>query len=185
MTAKDLLNQKKPIFEGILGFYKTDIATIRTSRATPAIVEDIKVDYYGQNMRVKELASITVPEPRVLIIQPWDKGAVKAIEEAIRKSELGLSPVVDGQIIRLNIPPLTEERRREFVRLLKQKTEGARIKIRRAREEIWDKVQRMEKEGEIPEDDKFWAKDQLQKIVDEYNGKIEELEIKKERELTS
>jgi len=183
MTVKELLNQKKPAFEGVLSFYKTDIGTIRTSRATPAIVEDIKVDYYGQNMRVKELASITVPEPRILIIQPWDKGAIKAIEEAIRKSELGLSPVVDGQIIRLNIPPLTEERRREFVKLLKQKTEEARIKIRRVREEIWDKVQRMEKEGEIPEDDKFWAKDQLQKIVEEYNQKIEELERKKEQEL--
>ena len=168
-----------------MGFYKTDIATIRTSRATPAMVEDIKVEFYGQSMRVKELASITAPEPRALVIQPWDKGALKAIEEAIRKSEIGLSPVVDGTVIRLNIPPLTEERRKEFIKLLKQKTEEARVKIRRAREEIWDRVQKMERSGEIPEDDKFWAKDQLQKIVDEYNGKAGELEKKKEQELMS
>lgn len=183
MTVKELLNQKKPVFEGILGFYKSDIAIIRTSRATPALVEDIKVNYYGQSMHVKELASITAPEPRTLIIQPWDKGAIEAIEGAIRKSEIGISPVVDGQVVRLNLPPLTEERRREFIKLLKQKTEEARVKIRRAREEIWDRIQKMERSGEIPEDDKFWAKDQLQKIVDEYNGKIEELEKKKEQEL--
>ena len=166
-----------------MSFYKSDIATIRTSRATPALIEDVKADFYGQSMRLKELASITAPEPRVLIIQPWDKGAIKAIEDAIRKSEIGLNPVVDGTVIRLNLPPLTEERRREFIRLLKQKTEEARVKIRRSREEIWDKIQKMERGGEIPEDDKFWGKDELQKAVDEYNGRIGELEKKKEQEL--
>jgi ribosome recycling factor len=183
MTVKDLLNQKKAGFEGILGFYKTDIAGIRTNRATPAMVEDIRVDYYGQSMRVKELASITVPEPRTVLIQPWDKGAMDAISGAIRKSELGLNPVVDGQAVRLNIPALTEERRREFIKLLKQKTEDARVKIRHAREEVWDRIQKMEKAGEIREDDKFRGKDELQKMVDEYNGKMEELEKKKEQEL--
>ena len=185
VTAKDLLNQKKPVFEGILSFYKNDIATVRTSRATPAMVEDIKVDYYGQNLRVRELASITAPEPRTLIIQPWDKGATEAISGAIRKSEIGLNPVVDGQVIRINVPSLTEERRREFIKLLKQKTEEARVKIRRAREEIWDKIQKMERGGEIREDDKFRGKDELQKTVDEYNGKMGELERKKEQELLS
>ena len=166
-------------------FYKNDIATVRTSRATPAMVEDIKVDYYGQNLRVRELASITAPEPRTLIIQPWDKGATEAISGAIRKSEIGLNPVVDGQVIRINVPSLTEERRREFIKLLKQKTEEARVKIRRAREEIWDKIQKMERGGEIREDDKFRGKDELQKTVDEYNGKMGELERKKEQELLS
>lgn len=185
MTTKELLNQKKPVFEGVLGFYKNDVATIRTSRATPAMVEDIKVDFYGQSMRVKELASITAPEPRMLVIQPWDKGATEAISGAIRKSEIGVNPVVDGQVIRLNIPPLTEERRKEFIKLLKQKTEEARVKIRHAREEIWDRIQKMERGGEIREDDKFRGKDELQKMVDEYNRKIEELERKKEQELMS
>jgi len=123
MTTKDLINQKKGNFDGVLEFYKNDIATIRTGRATPATVEDIVVDAYGQKMHIKELASIVAPEPRSLVIQPWDKGVVEAISGAIRKSEIGLNPVVDGQTIRLNIPPLTEERRKEFIKLLKQKTE--------------------------------------------------------------
>ncbi len=185
MNIKDFLNQKKPNFEGAFNFYKSDIATIRTGRATPALVEDVLVDYYGQKMRVKELATITAPEPRSLLIQPWDKGAVEPISGAIRKSEIGLSPVVDGQSIRLNIPSLTEERRKEFIKLLKQKTEEARVKVRKIREEIWDKIQDMEKNGEIREDDKFKGKDDLQKMVDEYNKKFEELEKKKETELMS
>ena len=184
MNVKELLNQKKSSFEGILEFYKSDIATIRTGRATPALVEDVAVEVYGQRMTVKELATITAPEPRSLLIQPWDKSVVAAIEGAIRKSELGLNPVVDSQSIRLNIPSLTEERRKEFIKLLKQKTEEARVKIRRIREEIWHKAQAMEQAHEISEDDKFKAKDDLQKLVDDYNKKIEELEKKKEIELT-
>jgi ribosome recycling factor len=183
MVTKDLINQKKPSFDAVLDFYKTDIASIRTGRATPALVEDIVVDTYGQKMRIKELATITAPEPRSLLIQPWDKGVVSGIEGAIRKSELGLNPVVDGQTIRLSIPSLTEERRKEFIKLLKQKTEESRVKIRRIREEIWHKVQTMERDHEINEDDKFKARDDLQKLVDDYNKKIEELEKRKEQEL--
>jgi len=185
MTAKELLNQKKAGFDGIFDFYKKDVAAIRTNRATPALVEDIRVDFYGQSMRVKELASINVPEPRMIIIQPWDKGVLGAIAGAIVKSDLGLNPAVEGNAIRLILPPLTEESRRELIKLLKHKTEEARIKLRRIREEVWDKIQKMERGGEIPEDDKFWAKDELQKMVDEYNKKIEELERKKEQELLS
>ena len=183
MDAKTLINQKKPSFDGVLDFYKNDIASIRTGRATPSLVEDVIVDAYGQRMHIKELATITAPEPRSLLIQPWDKGVLSAIEGAIRKSELGLNPVVDGQVIRLNIPALTEERRKEFIKLLKQKTEESRVKIRRVREEIWNKVQAMEREHAISEDDKFKTKDDLQKLVDDYNKKIEELETRKEQEL--
>lgn len=185
MGYKDIINQKRPEFDKILDFYKSDIATIRTGRANPALVEDIEVNYYDQKYRIKELASISAPEPRTIAIQPWDRGAVEAISGAIRKSDLGLNPVVDGQIIRLNIPPLTEERRKEFVKLLKQKTEDAKIKFRRVREEVWDKVQKMEKAHEIREDEKFKAKDELQKLIDEYSKKAEEMEKKKEGELMS
>lgn len=183
MAIKDLFNQKKLEFEKVLDFYKSDIASIRTGRATPVLVEDVAVEAYGQKMTLKELATITTPEPRLLLIQPWDKGVLQIIENAIRKSEIGLSPVVDGQTIRLNIPPLTEERRREFIKLLKQKTEDARVKIRRIREDTWHKIQAMERGQEIREDEKFKAKDELQKMVDEYNKTIEELEKKKEAEL--
>ena len=185
MNTKDLINQKKSGFDGVLAFYQKDISNIRTGRATPSLVEDITLDAYGQKMTIKELATINAPEPRSLVIQPWDKGVVAAIAGAIRKSDLGLNPVVDGQIIRLNIPPLTEERRKEFIKLLKQKTEESRVKIRRLREEIWHKVQTMEQAHEINEDDKFKAKEDLQKLVDDYNKKIEELEKKKELEVMS
>jgi len=178
-----LLNQKKTGFDGVLEFYKNDIAAVRTNRATPALVENVPVDYYDQKLKIKELASITVPEPRTIVIQPWDKGALGPIAAAITKSNLGLNPAIDGNAVRLVLPPLTEESRRELAKLLKRKTEEARIKIRRTREEAWDKIQRMERDGEIPEDDKFWAKDELQKIIGEYNKKIEELEKKKEAEL--
>lgn len=185
MNAKDLINQRRPDFEKAFDFYKNDIASIRTGRATPSLVENIEVNYYDQKFRVKELASISAPEPRTLVIQPWDKNAAEPIAGAVRKSDLGLSPVVDGQIIRLNIPPLTEERRREFIKVLKQKTEQARMRMRHIREEIWDKVQKMERAHEIREDDKFRAKDDLQKLIDEYNKKMEGLEKAKETELIS
>jgi|SRR3989344_1075153 len=185
MSIAELLKQKRPSLDAVLDFYKSDIASIRTGRATSSLVEDIVVDVYGQKMHIKELSTITVPEPKSLLIQPWDKSSVPAIEGAIRKSDLGLSPVVDGQAIRLNIPSLTEERRKEFVKLLKQKSEEAKIKMRRVREEILDKVQSMERAHEIREDDKFKAKEDLQKLIDDYNKKIGELEAKKEAELMS
>ena len=184
-TVKDLINQKKPEFDKIFDFYKSDIATIRTGRANPAIVEAVAVNYFDQKYRVKELATITTPEPRTINIQPWDKGAVEAIAGAIRNSDLGLNPVVDGMVIRLNIPPLTEERRREFIKLLKQKSEDAKVKLRRAREEVWTKVQHLVKDGQLREDDKFRAKDDLQKLIDDFQQKVENLESKKGEELMS
>lgn len=183
LAVKDLINQKKPDFEKILNFYKAEIAAIRTNRATPALVEDISVDYYNQRLKIKELGSITVPEPRTIVIQPWDKSALEAIGGAISQSGIGLNPVSDGDVVRLNLPPLTEERRKEFVKLLKQKTEDAKIKIRRTREELWNKVQHLGKEHQIREDDKFRAKEELQRLIDDYNRKVEDMEKKKTSEL--
>lgn len=164
-------------FESILNFYKTDISSIRTGRATPALVEDLLVEAYGQKMTVKELASINTPEPRTVVIQPWDKSVLEAISSAIQKSSVGLAPIADGDVIRLNIPQLTEERRKDFIKVLKQKTEAARIKIRQAREEV------IKTFADMNEDQTFRSKADLQKTVDEYNKKLEELEKKKEAEL--
>ena len=164
-------------FQNIVEHYKADISSIRSGRATPALVEDLTVDAYGQKMKLKELASISIPEPRTIAIQPWDKGVLEAISKAIQESNLGMNPIADGDIIRLNLPMLTEERRKEFIKLLKQKTEHARIQIRRVREEIHKTFSDMSK------DEEFRAKENLQKTVDEYNKKIEELEKKKEGEL--
>ncbi len=185
MTIKELFAKKKLDFDAIIEFYKKEAASIRTGRATPALVEDIQVDYYGQLMHIKELASMSVPEPRTLAIQPWDKGAVEPISGAIRKSELQLAPVVDGQIIRITIPQLTEERRKEFVKTLNKKAEEQRIKIRQVREHALNDITKLEKDGEITEDQRFDAREDLQKTVESYNQQIADIEKKKEAEIMS
>lgn len=183
MTVPEVLKKHTGEFENTLAYYQNDIGSIRTGRATPALVEDIKVNAYGQEMKIKELASITVPEPRTIAIQPWDRGVIEALNGAIMKSDIGITPAVDGQVIRLTIPQLTEERRKELTKVLNKKTEEARIKVRRIREDAWNEIQKLEKDGAIRENDKFKGKEDLQKIVDDFNKKIEELEKKKEAEL--
>lgn len=180
---KEILDKVKTEFNKIMEQFKQDIAQIRTSRAGPSLIENIKVNVYGSISSVREVATITVPEPRVLVIQPWDKSILKDLESALRKSETELNPVVDDNVIRINIPPLNEERRKEFIKLLHKKMETSRIRMRQAREDAWKKTQKMEKGGEIREDEKFKVKDKLQDLVDEYNGKIEELGKQKEKEL--
>src|SRR3989344_7903970 len=179
MQYKELFIKLREELDGFMLCFKQDIGSIRTSRATPSLVEDLQVEYFGTRYHIKELASLNVPEPRVLVIQPWDKNALEAISGAIQKSSIGLNPVVDGQVIRLTMPMLTEERRKEFIKLLKHKTEETRIKVRRGRDEVWDKIQKLAKDAEIREDDKFRGKEDLQKIVDEYNKRLEDLEKKK------
>ncbi len=180
---KDLIASRKKDFEAALEAAKVEAAGIRTGRANPSLVEDIPVDYMGSRSRIKELASISAPEPRVIVIQPWDTSVVPLIEKAIRESSLGLNPANDGHSIRLTIPALTEERRKEFIRVLHQKIEEIRIRIRQTREDVLKKVQNEVKEGKGREDDVRLAKDELQKIIDDLHKKIEELVKKKEQEL--
>lgn len=182
---RELINQRKKDFDGVLGFAKNQFATIRTGRAHSSMVEDLLVDYMGSKLRVKELATISVPEPRVLFIQPWDKSAIPLLEKTIKDSPLGLNPMSDSSGVRLTIPPLTEERRKEFIKLLHQKAEEARIKSRQVREEILKKVQNAVKEKKAREDDLRNAKEELQKIIDEFNKKIDEMVEKKEQELST
>ncbi len=180
---KDLINQRKRDFEAAFEHAKGEIASVRTGRAHSSLVEDLQADYMGSKLRIKELAGITVPEPRVLYIQPWDKGALPAIEKAIKDSSLGLNPAVDSNGIRITIPSLTEERRKEFIKLLGQKIEEAKIRIRQIREDIVKKVQAEVKAKTAREDDLRHAKDELQKIMDDYGKKFDELSKKKEQEL--
>ncbi len=180
---KDLINQKKKDFDAAMEAAKNEVASIRTGRANPALVEDIQVDYMGSRLRIKELASITTPEPRVITIQPWDPGAVGPIEKGIRESSLGLNPANDGHVIRLTIPALTEERRKEFIKLLHSKMEEIRIRMRQIREDIIKKVQAEVKAKTAREDDMFRAKEELQKIMDDLNKKIDDMVKKKESEL--
>jgi len=182
---RELINQRKKDFDGVFEFAKNEVASIRTGRAHSSMVEDLTVDYMGSKLRVKELATISVPEPRVIFLQPWDKGAIPFIEKAIKESSLGLNPSSDSSGVRLTIPPLTEERRKEFTRILHQKAEEARIKARQVREDVLKKVQQAVKEKTAREDDLRHAKEEIQKVMDDLNKKIDDLVKKKEQELSS
>lgn len=178
-----LIENKKAEFEKSIEHYKEELNQLRTGRATTALVDNLMVDYYGAKSPLLQVASITVPEPRTIMISPWDKSQLVAIEKAIRESQLNLNPNNDGQVIRINIPALNEERRKELVKVLNQKAEEARIAVRKQREEIWEEIQNLEKAGTISEDDKFSGKEKLQTVVDAYNAKIEEVRKKKEEEI--
>lgn len=180
---QELIKQRRKDFDAIVEWAKSEAVAIRTGRANPDMVSDLVVDYMGTPLRIKEIAAISTPEHHTIVIQPWDKGALAGIEKAIRESSLGLAPVVDGVVVRLTIPALTQERRQEYIKLLKSKIEEARIRIRQTREDILKKVQQAVKEKTAREDDVRHAKDELQKVVDDLHAKLEELTAKKEQEL--
>jgi ribosome recycling factor len=177
---KAIIEQQEMNFEEVLEHFKGEIDKFRTGRATPALVDYLVVDYYGTKTPMKQIASINVPEPRLLMIQPWDRGALSAIETAIRGANIGLNPTNDGVVVRIALPPLTEERRKELVKALNQKAEEARIAIRNIREDAWKEIQVLEKDGVIGEDSKFKAKEELQEVVEINNQKVEEMRKKKE-----
>jgi ribosome recycling factor len=162
---------------------RREFAAIRTGRATPALLERITVDYYGVQTPVTQVATITVPEPRLLVVQPWDKQMVKDIERAIQKSELGLVPSTDGAVIRLPIPSLTEERRRDLVKVVRKHAEEGRVAIRNIRREHKDKLEQLEKGGKISEDDSRRGVDELQKLTDRSIKEIDTLLSAKEAEI--
>jgi len=180
---KQTIDERKKNLDEVVNHYTEEIAKIRTGRANAGMVENLMVDYYGSRSPLKQIASINTPEPRTILIQPWDKGSLVYIEAAIRESDMGFSPNNDGQVIRINIPALNEERRVELVKFLNKKTEESKIAVRTVREDVWKSIQDLEKEGQIGEDDKFQGKDHLQKVVDEYNTKLEVLREKKEKDI--
>ena len=157
-----------------------DFATLRTGRANPAMLDSLRVDYYGTPTPVNQLGNITSPEPRVLLIEPWDKTAMQAIEKAIMNSSLGLNPNNDGTRIRLNIPPLTTERRKEFVKQLAGKAEAARVALRNIRR---DGNEQLKKDEEVTDDEAKRAEKDVQKLVDKYVAELEAMAKQKEEEL--
>lgn len=162
---------------------KKDLATVRTGRAKPALVENVKVEAYGGMMELRELASISAPDTTLLLINPWDKSLVNAIANGIRKAELNVNPIVDGETIKIVIPSLTQERREELVKLTQQKLEAGRVMIRQVRTEIKGEIEGLENEGGVSEDDiKRWL-EAMQKKVDEYMSKVDSLGKEKEAEL--
>lgn len=183
MSYKDFINQVKPEFEKTFKFLEMELAKIRTSRASPALVEDIEVTAFGSKFPIKQLGAISTPQTNQIVIQPWDISYIEPIEKAITNSGLGMSCAVDKNLIRLNLPMLTEEYRASLGKILNEKGEEARQVIRRQREDVWNKIQVAQKAKEMSEDDKFRGKDELQKVVDDYNEKIKNLVEKKKQEL--
>lgn len=179
----DLISKKEPEFKKALNHLKQELSTLRTGRASSALVENLIVDFYGAPTPLMHMAQISIPEPRSIAIQPYDKNALKDIEKAVQSSNLGINPVNDGLYIRLTIPQMTEERRKELVKVVGQMTEKTRVSVRNVREDIWKEIQKMEKSGQLSEDDLKTAKDDLQKVIDKYNDEIKKLAEMKEKEV--
>lgn len=175
----------KARLEKIADQAKAEVSTLRTGRITSALVEDIEVDYYGTKTPLKALASFSSPEPRQIAIQPFDKNSVEAIQKAILASPLGLNPIAEREALRIIVPPLTEERKQDLVKVLKKKIEEANIHLRQTRDEAMKEISGKEKAGEISEDERFRLKNDIEKIVDESKKKLEELFAAKEREIIS
>jgi ribosome recycling factor len=173
----------KKSLDAVIEHLREEITSLRTGRATPALVEDLAVEYYGSVTQLKAIAAISSPEPRQLVIQPWDKNALAAIEQAIVNSSLGMNPIVEGILIRLSVPALTEERRREMTKLLGKHVEAARIRVRQERDEVLKGLNQEEKNGGMGEDEVFRQKGEIQKSVDAANARIEEISQAKEKEI--
>ncbi len=163
--------------------FGTELTHIRTGRANPALIDKVMVPYYGTPTPLNQLAQISAPEPRLLVVQVYDKSQIGAVEKALRTSEQGLNPASDGQVIRVPIPPLTEERRREYVKLVRQKAEEARVAIRNVRRDEIQRIDRMQKEGDIAEDESKRGHARLQKITEAQIEKVDALAGRKETEV--
>ncbi len=177
-----MVNLKQDLAK-IIEQYQQELKSVRTGRANPQIVEDLMIDYFGTMTPIKQAANVSASDARTIVIAPWNKDSLVDIEKAINESDLGINPVNDGEVIRLSFPPLTEERRVELTKVVGQKSEEARIKVRKLREKVRENLQRDEKDGKISEDDKIRKEKELQQVIDEYNQKIEDIHKKKEEEL--
>jgi ribosome recycling factor len=180
---KTIIEKIRPNLEKGLEHFKEELNQLRTGRASTALVENLPVDYYGAKAPLKQVANLSTPEPRLILISPWDKDTLVSIEKALKESQLNLQPNNDGQVIRINLPQLTQERRLDLTKVLNQKAEEAKIVVRKIREDVWEEIQELEKSGQISEDDKFSGKEGLQEIIDEYNKKIQDIRDVKEKDI--
>lgn len=179
------INDFKDDFNKVMEFYKTDISGLRTGRASTAMVENVMIEAYGTRQPLKAVASISIMDPKTLMVDPWDKSVLANVEKGIRDANLGINPVNDGRGIRLSLPELTVERRQELIKILRERTESARISIRKVREDIKDMILSEEEDKNIAEDEKFRLMEELDKAVKDYNEKIKEIGEKKEEEIST
>lgn len=183
MDPEEILLETEEAMEKAVEYVNHEFASVRTGKASPALVENIDVEAYGASMKLKQLALISTPEPRLIVIQPFDASTGKDIERALRESKLGISPVSDGKLLRLPIPPLTEERRRDLVKTVKQMSEEAKVRIRSSRRDGLDALKKASKEGGITEDEIEGLEKEVQKLTDAFVKKIEEATAAKEADI--
>ncbi|MBO5244539.1 MAG: ribosome recycling factor [Selenomonadales bacterium] len=183
MAVKEIFASHEDKMKKTIDALRREFASIRTGRATPALLDKITVDYYGTPSPINQVANISVPEPRMITIQPWERNMIGDIERAIMKSDLGLNPVNDGTMIRLSIPQLTKERRQEIVKVVHKKTEEGRVGIRNIRRDAIDAIKKLEKAKEISEDELKKAQDDMQKLTDKYIKEADKVMAAKEKEV--
>jgi ribosome recycling factor len=182
-TSKDALAQAKMRMEKAVEDFRKDLAGVRTGRANVALLDSVRVDYHGTQMPLNQLGALNVPDPATIVISPWDPGAVALIDKAIRTSDLGLNPTNDGKIVRVPIPPLTEERRKDLVKHIHKVLENHRTAVRNIRRDVKEAVEKLEKEKKISEDDKKRSLEELEKLTHSETKKIEDLSAAKEKEI--
>ena len=185
MSEKDVIKETRPRMEGAVDDFRRKLGTIRTGRAAVSLLDSVVVEYYGTPTPLSQMASVHVPEPQMLTVQPWDQTQLGAIEKAIRSADLGLNPSNDGKMIRVPIPPLTEERRKQLVKQVHEAAEEHRTAIRNVRRDSNDRLKRMLKDKTISEDSERDALEEIQKLTNSYIGKVDELAKTKEQELLS
>jgi ribosome recycling factor len=184
-TVKEILQDVETKMKKTVEASHRELNTIRTGRASAAIVEGIKVEYYGEEISLRQVANISIPDARLIVIQPWDPQLLSEIEKAILASDVGITPTNDGKIIRLSMPPLTQERREELVKLVKKMAEDGRVSLRSARHVANETIDKLEKEKKITEDEKFKGHKDTQKLIDKYTEDIDKLLKSKEEEIIS
>jgi ribosome recycling factor len=183
MTVQTALDDAREKMAKAITVLKEELAGIRTGRATPALLSRIVVEYYGTHVPLQQLASFSVPEPRTLLVQPFDKNSIGAMEKAIMASDLGITPSNDGNVIRLSFPPLTEERRRELIKLVHQRGEDGRVAVRNIRRHSKEELERLERDASISQDELTRAERDLQKVTDQHVAEVDEIVAHKEQEL--
>jgi len=179
----EILTQTRKDMVAVLSVVGEDLATVKTGRAKPSLIERVMIEVYNMRMPLIELATISAPDPQLLVVQPWDESVIQDIAKGISQSQIGLNPVVDGSIIRLQIPPLTEERREEYVALVRQKIESGRVMLRQARQDSKKRIEGLKGEPGVSEDDIFRLLAELEKVTDEHTEKLEAQGRDKEAEL--
>ncbi len=183
LTAEQVLSDVDARMDRSLEAFQRDLTQLRTGRATPSLIENLSVDYYGSATPLKQIASISAPDARAIQVQPWDKGAMREIERSLQRSEMGFNPSNDGNVITVPIPPLTNERRQEMVRLLRRKVEDGKVSVRNVRRDGMETLRKMERDKAISQDENRRAQDQLQKVTDDHTKQIDETASAKEAEI--